>query len=181
MDLPRLALSVRQPWAWAIIHAGKDIENRDWRAPNPGLKFRGRVAIHASSGMGRDEFEDAIDTIDGIASAHVTRMPRAVELVRGAIIGSVEVVDIVRGKAFDGGSQHGPWFVGPVGLKLADPVPCEPIPCKGQLGFFAWQRSGYLAPPAKWMLPPQPKPPRIVEPKSREVEAEPRERDLFDN
>ena len=25
------ALSIRQPWAWAILHAGKDIENRDWR------------------------------------------------------------------------------------------------------------------------------------------------------
>lgn len=27
-NLPDLALSVRQPWAWAIIHAGKDVENR---------------------------------------------------------------------------------------------------------------------------------------------------------
>ena len=24
------ALTIKQPWAWAIIHAGKDIENRDW-------------------------------------------------------------------------------------------------------------------------------------------------------
>lgn len=31
LDLPELALSVRQPWAWAIIHAGKDIENRSWQ------------------------------------------------------------------------------------------------------------------------------------------------------
>jgi len=26
--LPSIALSVRQPWAWAIIHAGKPVENR---------------------------------------------------------------------------------------------------------------------------------------------------------
>ncbi|WP_409188395.1 hypothetical protein [Bradyrhizobium sp. RDM4] len=26
--LPEFALSVRQPWAWAIIHGGKDVENR---------------------------------------------------------------------------------------------------------------------------------------------------------
>jgi hypothetical protein len=23
-------LTVRQPWAWAIIHGGKDAENRNW-------------------------------------------------------------------------------------------------------------------------------------------------------
>ena len=49
--LPALALSVRQPWAWAIIHAGKDIENRSWAT-----KFRGRVLIHASKGMTQEEF-----------------------------------------------------------------------------------------------------------------------------
>lgn len=37
-DIPHLALSVRQPWAWAIIHAGKDIENRTWQAVNHGLR-----------------------------------------------------------------------------------------------------------------------------------------------
>ena len=35
--LPDIALSVRQPWTWGIIHAGKPVENRDWRRPNPGL------------------------------------------------------------------------------------------------------------------------------------------------
>lgn len=30
MDLPEFALSIRQPWAWAIVYAGKDIENRTW-------------------------------------------------------------------------------------------------------------------------------------------------------
>lgn len=34
------ALSVRQPWAWAIIFAGKDIENRSWQAVNHGLNQR---------------------------------------------------------------------------------------------------------------------------------------------
>ena len=52
IDIPRLAISVRQPWAWAIVHGGKDIENRDWKASNPGLRFRGAVAIHASAARG---------------------------------------------------------------------------------------------------------------------------------
>ncbi len=154
-DLPKLALSIRQPWAWAIIHAGKDIENRSWGPANPSLKFRGRVAIHASSGITRYEFDDAIETIDEITGPEIDRLPQACELVRGAIVGSVEVVDVVRGSMFN--SKHGPWFFGPVGLVLRDPVACEPIPCKGKLGFFEWHETGACVPPAKWMLPPEPK------------------------
>ena len=162
-DLPPLALSVRQPWAWAIIHAGKNIENRDWRQPNPGLKFTGPVCIHASSGMTRDEFYDAILDIDEITRRTLPRLPMARDLVRGAIIGTVEVVGVVRGRAVD--HPHGPWFFGPVGLVLRNARPCDPIPCKGSLGFFRWERGGELAPPAKWMLPPVPKPSPDDEPR----------------
>ncbi len=37
------ALSIKQPWAWAILNAGKDIENRNWKT-----NFRGKFYIHAS-------------------------------------------------------------------------------------------------------------------------------------
>lgn len=152
--LPRLALSVRQPWAWAIIHAGKDIENRDWRHPNPARTFRGPFALHAASGMTRDEYDDAAETICDITRGVA---PPARELARGAIIGVVEVVDVVRGNLSDR-ARLGPWFFGPVGLVLRNPRPITPIPCKGQLGFFEWRPSGgEIAPPAKWMLPPAPK------------------------
>lgn len=38
------ALTVQQPWAWAIIHGGKNTENRtqSWR-------YRGPLAIHAGA------------------------------------------------------------------------------------------------------------------------------------
>jgi hypothetical protein len=36
------ALTVRQPWAWAIAHAGKTVENRSWST-----SYRGLLAIHA--------------------------------------------------------------------------------------------------------------------------------------
>lgn len=35
-------LTVKQPWAWAIVHAGKDVENR-----GVAWQYRGTVAIHA--------------------------------------------------------------------------------------------------------------------------------------
>jgi hypothetical protein len=44
------ALSIRQPWAWAILHAGKDIENRDWKPGNPARRFRGSFLIHGRDG-----------------------------------------------------------------------------------------------------------------------------------
>lgn len=142
MDLPKLALSVRQPWAWAIIHAGKDIENRSWQAVNHGLRIRGRIAIHASKGMGRDEFEDARDFIE----ANGAKCPDPHKLLRGGIIGSVEVVDVVS-------ESESPWFMGPRGLVLRNPEACELIPAMGRLGYFEWSRAdaAIVPPPAPWM------------------------------
>lgn len=47
-----LALSVRQPWAWAIISGGKTIENRSWTTP-----YRGPLLIHAGKAFDPDDVE----------------------------------------------------------------------------------------------------------------------------
>lgn len=147
-DLPPLALSVRQPWAWAIIHAGKDIENRSWQAVNHGLRQRGRIAIHAAKGMTRDEYEEARDFIDRQGRP----CPDAHALHRGGIIGSVEVIDVV-------GRHDSPWFFGPRGLVLRDPRPCPFVPATGALGYFKWSPGdpADLVPIARWMMPSAPK------------------------
>ncbi len=145
VGLPYYALSVRQPWAWAIIHGGKDIENRSWQAVNQGLKRRGRVCIHASRGMIRAEYDEAAEFMAELG----VQCPRAIDLLRGGIIGSVDVIDVVK--------QHeSKWFFGPRGLVLANPEPSRFIPCTGQLGYFDWKEEVALAPPepAKWMVPP---------------------------
>jgi hypothetical protein len=141
----KIALSVRQPWAWAIIHAGKDLENRSWSRSNPGLKFRGRVAIHASKGMTQEDYHDGHYWITEITH-HKT--PAACDLVRGAIIGSVEIIDVVT-------KSMSPWWAGPMGLVLDNPIPCDPVPCVGQLGFWEWKPAdpSVMPPPARWMLP----------------------------
>lgn len=128
---PQWALSVRQPWAWAIIHAGKDVENRAKRAITLGrMESQRHIAIHAASGMTRDEYEDAREFMLSIS----IDCPRPDELVRGAIIGSIEV----RGAAK---FSQSPWFFGPWGLLLANPAACEPIPCRGALGLFRWSEA----------------------------------------
>lgn len=142
------ALSVRQPWAWAIIHAGKDIENRGHVAIWKGaMKPGSRVAIHASKGMTRDEYVEAYDFMSSIG----VTCPPAGALIRGAVIGSVEVIDIVTKSA-------SPWFFGPRGLVLRTPEPCEPIAAIGQLGFFVWSPCGEIEQPLKWMQPKEDKP-----------------------
>lgn len=146
-ELPKLALSVRQPWAWAIIHGEKDIENRSWQAVNHGLRQRGRIAIHAAKGMTREEYEDASEFIRATSGY----CPDAHELYRGGIIGSVEVIDVVS-------QSDSPWFFGPRGLVLRAAKPCDFIPAVGALGYFKWTEAdaSVVPPPAKWMLPSPP-------------------------
>jgi hypothetical protein len=138
--LPPIALSVRQPSAWAIIHGGKDVENRSLGAIRAGRMGPGRIAIHAASGMKQAEYAYLAWrwARDGVT------VPRPDELPRRAIIGTVEVVRVVTG-------SESPWFGGEAGLLLRDPVPCEPIPAAGALGYFAWEAGGALAEPLPWM------------------------------
>ncbi|MBW7966766.1 hypothetical protein [Bradyrhizobium sp. BR 10261] len=137
------ALSVRQPWAWAIIHAGKDIENRGHVAIWKGaMKPGGRIAIHASKGMTKCDYIEGYNFMRSLGIL----CPPAGALIRGAVIGSVEVTDIVTKSA-------SPWFFGPRGLVLRDPEPCEPIAAGGQLGFFVWSPGGEIEQPLKWMQP----------------------------
>lgn len=121
-----LALSIRQPWAWLILHAGKNIENRDWKT-----KVRGRVLVHAAKGMTQDEWGNAWLFASGSGAT-----PKALEagltrlnIERGGIVGSVEIVGCVTASASR-------WFVGRYGFVLRDPLPLPFTPCKGQLGFF---------------------------------------------
>jgi hypothetical protein len=140
--LPDKALSIRQPWAWAILFAGKDIENRSWQAVNHGLNQRGRIAIHASSGLGRQEYADVV----ALMAVMGVICPPAIELLRGGIVGSVEIVDVVK-------RSDSPWFFGPRGLVLRNPEPCDFIPVKGCLGFFNWRDhlTDDVPQPAPWM------------------------------
>jgi hypothetical protein len=117
------AITLRQPWAWAIINAGKDIENRNWKT-----HFRGRVAIHAAAGMTLSEYEEGCTYIKNINRRR--RIPAYEDLERGAIIGTVEIVDCVQ-------DSNSLWFMGKYGFVLKRPERLtEPIPCKGALSFW---------------------------------------------
>ena len=110
------ALSIRQPWAWLIVHGGKDIENRTWKT-----KFRGPVLIHASKTIDREAYDRLAD--EGIA------LPPMDELQLGGIIGQAEITDCVA-------DSDSPWFSGPFGMQLANTKPRPFAPCRGKLFFF---------------------------------------------
>ncbi|MEM1287520.1 MAG: hypothetical protein AAGH60_04135 [Pseudomonadota bacterium] len=143
-QLPPIALSVRQPWAWAIIHGGKVIENRSLGSIKSGKMDCRRIAIHAASGMTEKEYRWSYDKLRD----HGVACPQPSDLIRSAIIGAVSVVDIVS-------ESDSPWFgksrPGNHGLVLENPVPCEPIAAKGELGYFAWKHAGEFALQAPWM------------------------------
>lgn len=118
------ALSIRQPWAWLILNAGKDIENRRWPT-----SVRGRVLIHAGKGMTRIDYEDAHYSFRATIGCAGEAMPSFEAIERGGIVGSVEIVDCVT-------ESESPWFCGRYGFVLRDPRPIPFRPWRGQLGFF---------------------------------------------
>lgn len=141
IDLPDIALSVRQPWAWAIVAGYKKIENRSAGAIKAGGMTCRRIALHAATGMKQDEYDWGAWRLD----KHGVRCPRPDALIRGAIIGAVDVVDIVS-------ESDSEWFGGQMGLVLENAAICDPIPARGALGYFVWERSATFAPVKPWMV-----------------------------
>lgn len=124
------ALSIRQPWTWCIMSAGKDIENRDWPT-----RVRGTILLHASAGMTRLEYDDCEDLFRSIKRHGKYPMPDGVEfptfkdLQRGGIVGQAEITDCIE-------ASISPWFCGHFGFVLKNPKPLPFRPFKGSLGFF---------------------------------------------
>lgn len=114
-------ISIRQPWAWAIIHGGKDVENRNWSTA-----YRGPLFIHAGKKMTSMEYGDFAEVAH---NAKIKTMPAPHELEFGGIIGIVDLVDVVH-------RSKSPWFFGDFGLVLRNPRPLPFRPMTGQLGLF---------------------------------------------
>ena len=125
------ALSIRQPWAWAIVHAGKDIENRSWPT-----RFRGLVLIHAGVYAPKADDVDEFNSVFHLAVTDASERKRicpkwteALSFERGGIVGIAEIVGCVT-------TSSSPWFFGPYGFVLRNARPLPFHPCKGRLGFF---------------------------------------------
>ena len=118
IEVPAVAISVRQPWADRILSDGKDIENRTWKLPE---KYTGvAVALHASKQH---------DTLSETAKLTADRY--------GVLVGVVWFQATVT-------EWPSPWFFGPYGWPVREAVAfIKPMPAKGALGF--WTVPDHLA------------------------------------
>ena len=118
------ALSIHQPWAWAILHAGKNVENRGWST-----RYRGPLLIHASKTRSSYDREAQIDweKVYGVA------LPPWDELMFGALVGVVELVDCLPVSQV----TASPWVEGPVCWVMSNPRAfTSPVPLRGAQGLF---------------------------------------------
>lgn len=125
--LPVKALSIRQPWAWAILNAGKRIVVYTRRSD-----YRGPICLHASSHSSAGYHITAMLEISR-ARGRETAVPYRDRMERGGIIGTADIVDCVE-------HSDSPWFFGPFGLVLENVKPTPFIPVKGALGLFDWRK-----------------------------------------
>lgn len=140
-------LTVKQPWAWAIVHGGKDVESRT-RSLGP---YRGPVAIHA--GLDDDTFDLSAALTRAAWVQWWTEAREAgvdVGQQRGAVIGVVDLVSVhhatrndvatpcVHHDATYGTVRCSPWAqVDAFHLVLRNPRPLTaPIPWRGALSLW---------------------------------------------
>lgn len=113
------ALSIQQPWAWAILH-GKDIENRTWPT-----RYTGPFLIHAGKKFDFDGYRWILANRP-LFSADI---PHRDAFQMGGIVGVSMIVDCVD-------FHESPFFFGPWGFVLSCSRPIPFVPCRGKLGFF---------------------------------------------
>ena len=121
------ALSVKQPWAYAITLGFKPIENRS----KPNHAIRGWVLIHATF-PSKAYLTSAMAQIRAISNGPeaLAAMPRTI--LHGHIIGAAKIGLTVQ-------NDPSPWFFGPYGYRVLDAVSFEPRPefrVPGALGFW---------------------------------------------
>jgi hypothetical protein len=125
------ALSIRQPWLFAILFLNKRIENRVWHPPRQLIGQR--ILLHASKGCTQQEVVDALGFM--LSAGLVTQetwdlhWPGIDKVPRGGIVMTARLVACV---------THHPskWFVGPYGFVLEDVFATPFVSHPGSLGFF---------------------------------------------
>lgn len=114
------ALTIRQPFASAIMAGVKPVENRTWA---PASQFIGeRLYIHA----GKTFWGGDLDGLTNLWPDMPDDLPRGVLLGHVLLLGVVPVIHRPRC----------PWSTGPLCWLLDNPILIDPIPVRGSLKLF---------------------------------------------
>jgi len=137
------ALTLTQPWATLVILGVKGWETRSWRPV--GVQPGDRIAIHAAKGWTREDIDFAFE----LASRNILPLARHAEpdtdLPRGAVLGTVQFTGYRPTERMDGISaierELGDYSPGRWAWGLVLPREfARPIPARGMLGLWDWQR-----------------------------------------
>lgn len=114
------ALTLHNPWAWAIAHAGKDVENRTWTPP----ASVDQILIHAGAALDWHAY-NFLRRI-GIETPEVFQ--------RSAIVAVADIAHLCEAWWQGGCSSCGKWAIaGQCHWKLGNVWTLnEPVPCKGR-------------------------------------------------
>jgi hypothetical protein len=114
------ALSVRQPWAWAICVGLKRVENRTWTTD-----YRGPVAIHAAAA------DSGLRDFRRMLTGEVLNLP---DLALGSVVGVADLVEVMPLRE---AIEHDPDAEGPFCWVFERPqVLAAPVPVKGRVSLF---------------------------------------------
>lgn len=118
------AMTLWQPWAYAICSLNKRVENRTWQPPR--AVWGKRIAIHAGRKIDSDACAALVE--------HGFALPE--QFVTGAVVATAVLSGVARSEASVPRLQQ-IWFRGPVGWLLKDvKVLDEPIECTGKQGLW---------------------------------------------
>lgn len=128
------ALSVKQPWCWAIIRGTKRIENRTWTTA-----YRGQIAIHASLPWDRGGENSEVIQAEWrqFAQGPLHRSSPGIE--SGAVLAVADLVDVCTTQGDHTSCRCGSTWAAPYQChwKLDNVRPLrEPVPCKGALSLW---------------------------------------------
>jgi hypothetical protein len=126
------ALSVKQPWAYCIIHKGQNVENREWYRD-----YRGTIAIHASKPKSMKEIRELCE----FAKKDYNIKIDMDELAYGAVIGFADLVDVITKK--DVNIRTRKWFQGKYGFVLKNIIVLKtPVVIEGGFHLGFWKLEG---------------------------------------
>jgi len=140
---PEFAISLYAPWAWALMHAGKDVENRGLTFPKT---VTGRVWVHASlwPHLGAEsrlaelylEFSSVYECMrqSGALQGAPHVSTSQLDALRGHIVGSIEVTGYRRPEH----APESPWYVPEsLAVLVREPRPlARTVPAKGARGWW---------------------------------------------
>jgi hypothetical protein len=129
------ALTVRQPWAWAIAKGHKGVENRS----RP-VSYRGPLAIHAAKQWDDSGIEALREVVHQVRAQGGTLPPSlrkdGPHSGFGVVIAVVDLVDVCVDGRWDD-CDCGPWArPGQTHWKLTNPRLLDPFPATGRLGLW---------------------------------------------